>query len=419
MFIGPTTVTSHVISGDKALTYALDAADAAALNSINASASTGGVSADVSAGIAKAAFTFTGGSGNDSIKLKDDAFVTLTAGTQLNGGTAGTDKIGILDIALTTAETAKLNASVGFEVLGLNANITLDASTLTSIKQFSVDTTKLTQTINNMATGSTATLDAAAPTSLTLAGATGVSDVTIALGTSTSTGNMTVGTLVTTGLTKIALSSNGSGTNAITTLTNSDNSNITVTGTQDLTMTFIGTAIGSVVNGSGMSGKLSVSGSNGAAYNDVLTGGAGADTITGRSGADKMTGNSGADTFVFDGTTDANINGAVFGSYDEITDFSIGSDKLQFTNQTGGVSGQQAAVQTAVTALPAGSTESQIATAMATANTDLGVSFAVFGGNAYARFEAAGASMGDVTDDVFIKLTGLTTVPTFAADVVA
>jgi hypothetical protein len=41
-FTGPTTVTKHVVTGDKAFTYALAAADAAALNSIDASANTGG-----------------------------------------------------------------------------------------------------------------------------------------------------------------------------------------------------------------------------------------------------------------------------------------------------------------------------------------------------------------------------------------
>lgn len=420
---GPTTVTSHVITGDKALTYVTAAADSAALNSINASANSGGVNVNISAALTKAGFTFTGGSGNDTIKFANDEFGTLTAGTQLNGSGGSGDKIGLLDTALTAAETAKINAATGFEVLGLNAAITLDASTLTSIKQFSVDTTALTQTINNMATGSTVTVNAAAPTSLTLAGATGVSDVTIALGTSSSTGNIAVGTLVTTGLTSIALSSNGTGThtNTITTLTNSDNSNFTVTGSQQLTMTLsAGTAIGSKVDGSAMTGKLIVTGSSGAAFNDILIGGSAADTIGGLKGADKMTGNGGADTFTFASAAGDNANGASFGTFDEITDFTTAVDKLQFSGVVDVVSGQQAAVQTAVTALAAGSTAAQIATAMATANTtNLGVSFAVFEGNTYVLFETAGASTGVVADDVFIKLTGVTTAPTFAADVIA
>jgi len=84
------------------------------------------------------------------------------------------------------------------------------------------------------------------------------------------------------------------------------------------------------------------------------------------------------------------------------------------------VSGQQAAVQTAVTALAGGSSDIAIATAMATASTtNLGVSFATFGGNTYVLYETTGGSTGVAADDVFIKLTGITTLPTFAADVIA
>ncbi len=57
---------------------------------------------------------------------------------------------------------------------------------------------------------------------------------------------------------------------------------------------------------------------------------------------------------------------------------------------------------------------------MATANTtNLGVSFAVFEGSTYVLYETTGAGTGVVADDVFIKLTGVTTLPTFAADVIA
>lgn len=417
---GPTTVTKHVITGDKALTYAAAAADVAALNSIDGSANTGGTNVDVSAAATKVGFTFTGGTGNDSIKLKDDQLASLTAGTQLNGGT-GTDKIGLLDTALTAAEAAKLNAAVGFETVGLNAGITLDAS-LVTLKSYSIDTTALTQTINNLATGSTITVNAAAPTSLTLAGATGVSDMTVNLGTASSTGNITVGTLVTTGMTAVALTSNGTGThtNAITTLTNSDNSSFTVSGSQQLTLALsAGTAIGSKVDATAMTGKLIVTGSSGTGFGDILIGGTAADTINGLKGADKMTGGAGADTFTFTADAGANANGVAFGSFDEITDFVAGTDKLQF-NTADVVSAQQTAVQTAVSALAATASATDIATAMAAANTtNLGVSFAVFGGNTYVLYETTGAGAGVVADDIFIKLTGVTTAPTYAVDVAA
>jgi hypothetical protein len=98
-----------------------------------------------------------------------------------------------------------------------------------------------------------------------------------------------------------------------------------------------------------------------------------------------------------------------------------GTDKLQFTNQTDVVSADQAAVQTAVTALASTSTAAQIANAMANANaTNLGVSFAVFGTDTYVLYEKTGANTTfTVADDIFIKLTGVTTLPTFSADITA
>ncbi len=45
---------------------------------------------------------------------------------------------------------------------------------------------------------------------------------------------------------------------------------------------------------------------------------------------------------------------------------------------------------------------------------------AVFGGNTYVYYETTGATNTHVAvDNTFIKLTGVTTAPTFAADVIA
>ena len=106
---------------------------------------------------------------------------------------------------------------------------------------------------------------------------------------------------------------------------------------------------------------------------------------------------------------------------DVISDFVAGTDKLQFTAITDVESVEQTAVQNAVTALGAGATDAQVATAMANANlTNLGVSFAVYNGNTYAYVETTGASTTHVASaNIFIKLTGVTTLPTFAADIIA
>jgi hypothetical protein len=55
------------------------------------------------------------------------------------------------------------------------------------------------------------------------------------------------------------------------------------------------------------------------------------------------------------------------------------------------------------------------------ANTiDLGVSFAVFNGNTYVYAETTGATATHVeAGNIFIELTGVTTLPIFATDVIA
>ena len=412
-------ITTLNIAGDKAITVTENAATAAAIKTVTVT-DTAGATLDTSAAAVSSSFKFTGGTGNDTVKFALGAIDTLISGAQLVGGDGTGDKIGILDTTISATEYARINQATGFEVLGLNAAVTVDASQLTSIKSFSIDTTALTQVISGMATGSTTTITAAAPTSLTLGTSVGVTDTSVVLGTSTSAG-ITVGTLVTTGITSVTLTSNGTAANAITALTNSDNSVFTVKGAQDLTLSLAaGTAVGSKIDASAFTGKGTLTGSALTGSGDVIIGGSGADTINGLKGADTLTGNAAADIFSFTATASANAGGTTFGQADVITDFVSGTDKLQFTTVIDVVSAQQAAVQTAVTALAAGSTAAQIATAMATANTtNLGVSFAVYGGDAYVLYETTGASTGVAADDVFIKLTGVTTLPTFAADVIA
>jgi Ca2+-binding RTX toxin-like protein len=158
---------------------------------------------------------------------------------------------------------------------------------------------------------------------------------------------------------------------------------------------------------------------NGSAGDDTITGSALVDVIDGGDGTDTMTGNGGVDVFTFALGDNAGADGAAVP--DIITDFVAGTDNLQFAGVVDVVSVQQAAVQAAVTALAAGSTDAQIATAMALANTtDLGVAFAVFNGNTYVYHEATGATATHVeAGNLFIQLTGVTVLPTFAADVVA
>jgi len=152
---------------------------------------------------------------------------------------------------------------------------------------------------------------------------------------------------------------------------------------------------------------------------DTINGGAGNDIITGGRGNDVMTGGSGADQFNWDNAAAA-ANHSAIGGFDTITDFVTGTDTLAFAGAADTVSLQQAAVQAAVTALAAGSTAAQIATAMSNANTtNLGVAFATYAGDTYVLYETAGGTATFVVaNDIFIKLAGVTTAPTYANSVV-
>ena len=175
-------------------------------------------------------------------------------------------------------------------------------------------------------------------------------------------------------------------------------------------------AIAVSINGSAGTGAQTFVGNTAA---DVIIGGTGNDTITGANAADVLTGGTGVDQFSFAAGSSGGADNAAVA--DVITDFLAGTDKIQFTGVADVVSVQQAAVQLAVTALAAGSTDAQIATAMALASTtNLGVSFAVFNGNSYGLFETTGADANYVlATDVFIKFNGLAVAPIFANDIVA
>ncbi len=155
---------------------------------------------------------------------------------------------------------------------------------------------------------------------------------------------------------------------------------------------------------------------SGLAGDDTINGGAGNDIINGGTGADIMTGGADADTFVFDATVGANSTGVTSG--DVITDFTVGTDKLFFDGVTAVASEQQTAVQAAVTAL-VGATTTQIAAVMAATNTtNLGVSFAVYGGDTYVYYQTTGGAAASGADDVFIKLAGVASGFTFGTTVV-
>lgn len=95
---------------------------------------------DASAGAKTAGFTFKGGSGNDTLLLRAGDLTNVTSGAQLDGGAGTGDKLVTQETTFSATDYTKLNATIGFEVLGTGAtNATVDGSQLTSIKSFSID----------------------------------------------------------------------------------------------------------------------------------------------------------------------------------------------------------------------------------------------------------------------------------------
>ncbi|WP_210240532.1 Ig-like domain-containing protein [Mesorhizobium sp. B3-1-3] len=100
--------------------------------------------------------------------------------------------------------------------------------------------------------------------------------------------------------------------------------------------TLVGTAAGETISGNdgndilvGLGGDDTLNGGNGS---DLLLGGSGVDTLTGGAGADILAGGSGNDTFKY---TLANSTESSNSSFDTVTDFTSGSDHVQFTTATG------------------------------------------------------------------------------------
>jgi len=400
-----------VISGDKGLTMVENAATSAAVKTIDASADTGGVKIDKTAGAANAAFAFTGGSGDDILILKAGDLAALTAGSQIAMGT-GTDKVGIFDLtaALTAPVLAKINAITGVEVLGLNAAQAIDASQLTSIKTFSLDTDAI-QSITKMVTGSEVKVTAAHAATFGSAGDVGVTDLKLTIGqaasnTEAATAGLNNIGVFTIGQTNVALASNG--TNAAANqlaVANADNSVYTITGSNDLTLTLgsvVPTAIGSKVDGSAFTGKLVVTGNTkafaaGSSLGDTLIGGSGVDTIKAAINGGILTGNGGADTFdvsVALGGTTSTFNTTT------ITDFTKG-DKIKLINT--GTSVFTAAKVDLSGAASVGAALDLLAAGNGSTNGI--VKWGNYGGNTYiVNDNTSGATFA--ATDIMVKMTG-------------
>ncbi|NCQ86901.1 MAG: hemolysin [Microcystis aeruginosa W13-18] len=118
----------------------------------------------------------------------------------------------------------------------------------------------------------------------------------------------------------------GAVTAATTTITDTITAAVTTTlaaNVENLTLT--GAA---AINGTGNAGNNVITGNT---ANNLLNGGGGNDTLNGGAGIDTLTGGAGNDVFLFQ------FSQSTVANPDRITDFAIGSDKIDLLSATGGV----------------------------------------------------------------------------------
>lgn len=347
-----------------------------AVTAINASGSTGGV--DASAQTLGTAATFTGGSGNDVVKLGattkaqtlgagDDVAVltaALAAGGSIDGG-ANTDTLKTTTTIADGYDAAAQTVITGFERLYLSnaytggtadtqETLTLDLANLGLTSYVTTSGTLIDGSnragesdilvLNKLAANATVVLTADGYITATLADATGTSDViNVAMSSdgATTGGNFTAAGVETVNIsvTDELVDANDDGkddTNAADTLTltAANAKTLSLSGSADLTLTLTGSTAVTTINASTLTGGLTVTSLNttaattitggagddvfvGAADNDLLIGGAGNDKLTAVGELTTLTGGAGNDTFVLN-TADT-VNG-----YATITDLSAG-----------------------------------------------------------------------------------------------
>ena len=429
----------------------LDPNQAATLTSVDTSGTTGAVEISINGAQA----TYTGGAGKDTVTLATGTALTkainlgagddtLVFGVAVTGSTAalnGGDGIDTLSMTAANADAldaAKQTFYTGFERLTINnafgaADASVETLTLnldnlgftnyvttsgTNQEVGFIDKLVLDKMSNNGTVVLTATGDVAV--NVTDA-ATGTADVLNAV--LSSTGNLNAGTLTAANVETVNISTVDTEvvvapavqTKNVDTLTLAADkaTAVNVTGAADLTLTLTGSTKVTSIDGSTMTGGLTVTSLNTTAATtikggsgadvltaaagttaDVLLGGAGNDTLTANAGLSTLTGGEGNDLFVIN-VASANVN-----SYATITDFAAG-DLLKVTGIASFASAKVALGDTAVFQDYANAAVNALA---ATAG-----GWFQFGGNTYVV-----ADMGvDSTDgfingqDFIVKLTGL------------
>ncbi|WP_284466711.1 beta strand repeat-containing protein [Diaphorobacter nitroreducens] len=437
------------VSGTAGLILATN--QSATVTSVNTTATTGSVTASIDGTKA----TYTGGAGKDTVTL-----ATGTALTKAIDLGAGDDTV-VFDVAVT-GSTAALNGGDGIDTLSMTAANAdaLDAAKQTFYTGFErltvnnafgtndavVDTLTLNLdnlgftnyvttsgtnqlggaidklVLDKLSNNGTVVLTATGDVTVNVTdAATGTADVLNAV--LSSTGNLAAGTLTAANVETVNISTvdtevvvapavQTKNVDSLT-LTADKATTVNVSGAADLTLTLTGSTKVTSIDGSTMTGGLTVTSLNttaattikGGSGNDVLTaatgttadvliGGAGNDTLVANAGMSTLTGGAGNDLFVI-GTASANVN-----SYATITDFAAG-DLLKMTGIDSFASAKVSLGDTAVF-------QDYANAALNALNANAGGWFQ-FSGNTYVVADmGADSTSGFVNgQDFIVKLTGL------------
>ena len=264
------------------------------------------------------------GAGDDVLRLE---FAHLNKDATVNGG-EGTDALVFTNNAdfSNQSDLDKLNATTGFEVLGVTGNgvtLTVD-STKADFSDFLVsDSGQITLT--NAQDNDTVTFGAgvSVSNSITMAAWNTVLDLNLA-GDDTNIANVTATIDATTiNIDSTGLKEESSATpaadNNVLNLTG-DNAKLNLTGDQDLTLTLTGSSKGFTVDATGFEAKLDVTGS---AHQDTIKLGAEGGTVTASQDHDQITFGAGADAFVA-----STVAGAAAADMSTIAGFTSGTDKI-------------------------------------------------------------------------------------------
>jgi len=371
-FVGAAAgVTSVAFTGTGSMT--LPTASFTSAKSFDASANSGGITADRSG--SALSLTVTGGSGNDSITTGsgNDVIAGGAGSDSINAG-SGSDSIdggaGSDTVTFTAASGASnltkldtVSGGDGTDTLVINAPLsysaaasTNDAVNVTGFETLQISTASVTQNMLALEAGNTITtfrvgaagavLQNGAITAVNGAVTGGVTlglktngaadSLAITAGNTSSGGSVATLTIGATQYETVSVNSVGgtTGTNSVTlTVTNAGDGvtaatdatatslkALTITGARALTVTGSGvdTALATITADAFTGATLGLSGfgstsamtvSATGAYNLTLTTGTGADTITSGSGNDTISGGSGADVITAGGGSDSIVGG--------------------------------------------------------------------------------------------------------------